>query len=185
MCCSICTFVLLSNSRDGRNLNEFAFEEYSVCTCMQQQNASVGKCFQFYRDCWTTTPGDHKERKWYGVTLILERFACAKIRPLVASTFPIRRMIFMILSRWLAARVILIAFLCISPCVASSHLANRRLTRGPSRSGTCSRFEICMTRRLRRMDGGLHTLWAASIERKTRTKSRSGWYRPAVAKPSR
>src|SRR5882672_3660265 len=41
--------------------------------------------------------------------------ACVKIRPLVANTFPIRRMIFMILSRWLAARVVLIAFLCSSP----------------------------------------------------------------------
>src|SRR6266850_756933 len=115
MCCSICTFVLPSDSRDCRNLNEFALEEYSVCTCMQQQNASDGKCFQFYRDCWTPTAGDHKDAMVWRDTNPGKFRACVKIRPLVANTFPIRRMIFMILSRWLAARVVLIAFLCSSP----------------------------------------------------------------------
>src|SRR5882762_8225288 len=41
ICCSICTVVLLNESRGRRcgNFYEFAFEEYKVCTCMQQENA--------------------------------------------------------------------------------------------------------------------------------------------------
>ena len=59
ICYSICTVVLLNESRGRRcgNFYEFAFEEYKVCHGVQQQNASGGIFFLGEKEACLSSAG--------------------------------------------------------------------------------------------------------------------------------